>query len=409
MAMFSCTTYNMKSIRRGNPALAPAQLWRPPKAANLKKRATPVVSVASASDAFRDVLVLALDVGTTGLKACVVRQDGKVLGTGSAAYRHGTSNGTNGEVEQCPEDWAQASVAACRQALAADPADMPLAAVVFSGQMQDLVPVAAGRSLSNALLYSDSRAQAEYTAIVDLIGSERLNQEALNVKGAASVLAKWLWMQEHQHEVLGSAEALLLGAHSYLAYRYTGGLAACCDRTTAATTGLLAPPALRTPRSPWCSTVLHELSLEQSKLPTLVEADAQVGTISPAAARELGLPRQMHGLPVYHGAGDLGCTALGAGAAEHMYVGTSGWIARTEPETSEDPTSGMGGLFTVLHPDDGLTLRFLPHLSGERSPFTDPQARGAFIGLSGSSTKSSMTRAVLEGVALNFRSMRDLL
>ena len=46
---------------------------------------------------------------------------------------------------------------------------------------------------------------------------------------------------------------------------------------------------------------------------------------------------------------------------------------------------------------------FLPYLMGERSPHNNPDARGAFIGMSMDSTRADMTQAVLEGVAFGLR------
>jgi xylulokinase len=46
-------------------------------------------------------------------------------------------------------------------------------------------------------------------------------------------------------------------------------------------------------------------------------------------------------------------------------------------------------------------LYFLPHLLGERSPYWNPAARGAFVGLGRHHAQAHLTRAVLEGVAFN--------
>jgi xylulokinase len=54
-------------------------------------------------------------------------------------------------------------------------------------------------------------------------------------------------------------------------------------------------------------------------------------------------------------------------------------------------------------------LLFLPYLMGERSPLLDPDARGAFLGLSGMHTRQDMLRAVREGVAFSLRECLDVL
>jgi xylulokinase len=48
-------------------------------------------------------------------------------------------------------------------------------------------------------------------------------------------------------------------------------------------------------------------------------------------------------------------------------------------------------------------LQFLPYLSGERTPYPDPMARGAFIGLTLRHGRGHMTRAVLEGVSFGLK------
>ena len=60
-------------------------------------------------------------------------------------------------------------------------------------------------------------------------------------------------------------------------------------------------------------------------------------------------------------------------------------------------------------PPGSAGLRFLPYLSGERSPHPDPLARGAFIGLTLAHDRRHMTRAVLEGVAFGLRDGLDLM
>jgi xylulokinase len=54
-------------------------------------------------------------------------------------------------------------------------------------------------------------------------------------------------------------------------------------------------------------------------------------------------------------------------------------------------------------------LAFLPYLQGERTPHADPQARGAFVGLTLRHDRGAFVRAVLEGVAYGLRDSLELL
>jgi xylulokinase len=53
-------------------------------------------------------------------------------------------------------------------------------------------------------------------------------------------------------------------------------------------------------------------------------------------------------------------------------------------------------------------LIFLPYLTGERMPYSDPNARGSFFGLTVRHDKTHLVRAVLEGVAYGLRDLLEL-
>ena len=61
-----------------------------------------------------------------------------------------------------------------------------------------------------------------------------------------------------------------------------------------------------------------------------------------------------------------------------------------------------------VSPIGAAELIFLPHLMGERSPYWNPEARGAFIGLTSKHQRAQIIRAVLEGVAFQLRMIMDV-
>jgi xylulokinase len=81
--------------------------------------------------------ILAIDIGTTGAKAAVVRRDGALLASALATYPTHTAAG--GVVEQNPQDWWDAFCRALRQLWTDAPAGVHVAAVILSGQMQDAI------------------------------------------------------------------------------------------------------------------------------------------------------------------------------------------------------------------------------------------------------------------------------
>ncbi len=390
--------------------------------------------------------IIALDIGTTGTKAALVDQAGRLLASSYAGYPTHTRAGN--VVEQAPEDRWQATCLALAQIWASVPAGaaQTVAAVALSGQMQDLIMVGEHGAIGRAILYSDSRAQTEAAFVTAMIGRTMLEQITGNEQGASSLLAKWLWLQKYAPEQLAACRKILVGAHEYVGWHLHG--AAGADYTTAATTGLL-----DLAQNQWSYELLARLGLDADKLPGLQAATSVVGEVTAPAAAATGITA---GTPVLRGAGDLAATTVGVGAGEpgrlYGYLGTSGWIASSLAQATPNP---QGGVFTLRHPDPQryiqvapmLTaggnldwfrrqvasgrsqiasyeqvneqaasaaagsrgLLYLPYLAGERSPFSDPAARGAFIGLSTLSTQADMARAVMEGTALAYRSLCEAL
>ena len=385
--------------------------------------------------------IITVDVGTTATKTALFDDSGKLLAKAQAGYAlHQTGNC----VEQDPEDWWRA----LKEALTAVKPhiiDEAIEAVILGGQMQDLILLRNGQVMHPVILYVDTRATVEIEEIESRVGRQRLIASSGNVQDGSSLLAKVLWIKKHLPELYRKADTLLLGAHDYLSFRMTGS--GNTDYTTASTTGLM---DIRD--RCWAKGLLHELDIRDDWLPSLVRADNCDGTLGPQAASFLGIPE---GVPVLHGSGDVGSATVGAGAGEpgstYCYLGTSGWVAEsTGNDSLADPETGI---YNLCHPDPSRLIHvgpmllaggnlewalktigsfseqadrydlfekaaadveagsngvlYLPWLTGERSPFKDPQARGCFIGLSRTTGQGQLYRAVLEGVALSMRSIRE--
>ncbi len=392
-------------------------------------------------------VILAIDVGTSGAKVSLVDRAGTLKAIAYNAYvLHGEGN----FVEQNPEDWWQAVATGIRSLHVENP-ETTIAGIALSGQMQDLILLEAGETLGNAILYMDSRAQDENRRVHACLDTERLQHITLNLQDASSLLAKLLWFKEKRSSLYQQADILLIGAHDYIAYKLCGAHRA--DYTTASTTGLFDAV-----KNEWAFDLLQCLDLRTDWLPRLTVAGEPIGAVSRQAADETGLTQ---GIPVFQGAGDVASATLGAGAGEighsYIYLGTSGWYAVTS-ENTIDPNTGI---FNLRHPEpgqwisvghllaagsnfdwlcrqfghleleaigelDGLPqaminkmagsaspgcggLVYFPHPAGLRSPVRDPQARGVFFGLTPTTTRQELYRAVLEGVAYALRSIRELI
>ncbi len=366
-------------------------------------------------------VLVGLDVGTTGVKALALSPDGEVLATAERGYPLSTPR--PGWSEQDPEDWWRASEAALAD-LGVEPAGIGL-----SGQMHGLVCLdAAERVLRPAILWNDQRTGEECAEIEARVGLERLIALTGNRALTGFTAPKLLWVRRHEPDVYGRIAHVLL-PKDYVRLRLTGARAT--DVADASGTLLFDVAGRR-----WSQEVLDALELPMAWLPEALESPEVSG--------------HRDGIPVAAGAGDQPAAALGVGIDRpgpvSVVLGTSGVVLAALPAFQADPGARVqafchavpggwqamgvmnsaagslawlrdvaGGTFDELTAEaepwgpgaEGLT--FLPYLQGERTPHDDPEARGAFVGLSLRHDRGALARAVLEGVAYGLRDSLDLL
>jgi xylulokinase len=369
-------------------------------------------------------VAVGLDVGTSGVKALAVSETGEVLGRAEAGYELSTPR--PGWAEQAPADWWRAT----QDALAA--LGVPeVAGIGLSGQMHGLVALDAyGEVIRPAILWNDQRTAAECEEIERRVGFERLVELTGNRALTGFTAPKLLWLRAHEPESYGRIARIML-PKDYVRLQLCGEHA--IDVADASGT-LLFDVARRR----WSDEVLEALEVPREWLPRALESAEISGTTS-------------DGVPVAAGAGDQAAGALGVGAIEpgpaSVVLGTSGVVFsaleayRADPQARvhvfchavPDRWHAMGVMLSAagslqwfrdaLAPGvafgalleeaerwepgaEGLT--FLPYLAGERTPHADPDARGAFAGLSLRHDRGALTRAVLEGVAAGLRDCLDV-
>ncbi len=385
--------------------------------------------------------VLGLDVSTTATKAILLDADGVVRAVSSAEYPFETPRPLWSE--QDPALWWDATVRAVRAVLArAGLRGDAIAAVGLAGQMHGLVTLdAAGQVLRPAILWNDQRTEAECDLIREALGAERLISITGNDAMPGFTAPKLLWVRRHEPDIWSRIAHVLL-PKDLVRLRMTGGYAV--DRADGAGT-LLFDLA----RRDWSAEVLEALDVDPSWLPKTYEGPEVTGGVRREAAEALGL---LAGTPVVAGGGDQAASAVGVGAVEpglvSLSLGTSGVVFVTTEGPVIEPqgrlhafchslpgrwhlmgvmlsaagslrwfrdTAAPGVDFPELIEEaadvpaasDGLL--FLPYLTGERTPYPDPLARGAFVGLTVRHGRPHLTRAVLEGVAFGLRDSLELM
>jgi xylulokinase len=386
-------------------------------------------------------VVLGIDVSTTATKAILVDQAGDVVGIASAAY--GFEQPRPLWSEQDPHLWWSGAIDAIRRVLdGAGLAGDDVVAIGLTGQMHGLVLLdAADEVIRPAILWNDQRTTAECDGIRAALGPTHLVELTGNDALTGFTAPKIAWVRDHEPEAWARVAHILL-PKDYVRLVLTGDHA--MDKADAAGT-LLFDLAARD----WSPEMLDALRVDPAWMPPTFEGPERTGVVSRAAAAATGLRA---GTPVVAGAGDQAANAVGTGAVVPgrvaLSLGTSGVIFATTDRPIYEPEGrvhafchampGRWHLMSVMLSAAGSLrwfrgalapgepfgelaeradevpagsggLLFLPYLSGERSPYPDPLARGAFVGLTLGHDRRHMTRAVLEGVAFGLRDGLDLM
>lgn len=385
------------------------------------------------------MLLIGLDIGTSGAKALICDEDGRVLATATADYP--LSQPRPLWSEQDPADWWRGAQEAIRGVLASSgAAPGQVAGIGLTGQMHGATFLdAEGAVIRPALLWNDQRTAAECDEITRRVGAERLIAIAGNPALTGFQAPKILWLRNHEPENYARLAQVLL-PKDYIRLLLTG--VAASDASDAAGTLLLDLAA-----RDYSDEILGALEIPRAWLPRVFEGPAVTGTLTEQAAAALGLPA---GLPVVAGGGDNAAAAVGTGVVRpgvvSSSIGTSGVLFAHAETIALDPqgrlhsfchsvpgayhlmavTLSAGGAFQWLRNTlrqigsadlsyDDLTaaaatappgaegLIFLPYLTGERTPHLDPLARGAFVGLTSRHGIGHMARAVMEGVVFSLR------
>ena len=381
-------------------------------------------------------MIISHDLGTTGNKATLVSNDGSMVASVSVGYP--ADFGPGGKAEQDPHAWWAAMATANRELLERGGiAASAIDAVSFSGQMMGVVPVdSAGDPVRPAIIWADTRSDAQTRTLVDRVGMERGYAITGHRLNPTYSLSKIMWLRDNEPEAFGRVETVLQ-AKDYLAYRLTG--VRVTDPSDASGTNAYDQSA-----GTWSEELIAAAGLDAGLFPEIVESTTVIGRVTRQAAEETGLAE---GTPVVIGGGDGPMAALGAGIVDassgaYAYLGSSSWVSVSADAPLHDPlmrsmtfnhvipgrfvpTATMqaggaslqwvtqvlspnsddrfaellGGAASATASEDGLF--FLPYLLGERSPYWNPRARAAFVGLLMHHDRANLTRAVLEGIAFN--------
>lgn len=380
-------------------------------------------------------VVLGVDCSTTASKVIAWDRDGESAGEGRAPLTEIRPSAAISEQEA--EGWWEATSEALREVVAAVGADR-VDAICITHQRESYAPVDTdNRSLRNAILWDDARAQAQLDELGERFGHETLHRRTGRGPSLTQALPKLLWLVQNEPQIAEAAHKFI-DCHGYLVQRLTGEWST--SLASADSFGLT-----DVEQDAWAADLIEEIGLSPDQFCDTVAPGTVIGELHAQAAEQTGLAA---GVPVVAGLGDgqgaclgagvtsldrgalnLGTAVTGGPVCDHyisdpccrtMYAGAPGtflleeclrggmatmtWFMRRFGDTLEteaDFDRYEAAAREVGIGSDGLVL--VPYWNGVMSPHWDGSATGMIVGWHWDHGREHMFRAIQEGVAYEFR------
>jgi xylulokinase len=390
------------------------------------------------------MLLIGLDIGTTGCKACVFDESGRLRG--QALRECAVISTRPAMAEQDAEAVWLAVKDVLRESAAQSGRADEIAGLSISSQGDAIIPIDRSyNALHPAILGMDYRCEAQALELSEKFGSRALfNRTGMRPHPMNSAV-KILWLGRYQPGAFNAAWKITTYA-DFIAGKLCGE--AMIDYTMASRT-----MCFDTGEKKWAADILDALGMDESKLSAPAASGRIIATIRRDVAGQTGLPAAVK---VVTGGHDQCCSALGAGVIGNnravLSCGTAEVLstAFSSADFADalyenyypcylSAVEGLSFTFSLLHvggiilqwyrdniataevleaakngtspyteidkamPDGISPVMILPHFNGSGTPYCDMKSKGAILGLSLSTTRHDIARAILESLAFEQR------
>lgn len=385
---------------------------------------------------------LGIDLGTSSVKIIIMDNGGKVIESVSKSYP--IDYPEVGWAQQNPEDWWNSTKEGIKELLSKESINAKdINGIGLSGQMHGLVLLDENdKVLMPAILWCDQRTEKQCDYLNNEFGQDKLSKYTGNKALTGFTIPKVLWVKENRPEIYSKISHMML-PKDYINFKLTGNFAS--DVSDASGTLMFDVENRK-----WSKEMIDLLEIDEKVLPKVYESWEVIGNISEEVSNEIGLSTET---VVVAGAGDQAAGAVGTGTTDtgvlSVALGTSGVVFACDEKFSVDKenrlhsfchsngkwhqmgvmlsgasclqwwaetvNSDIPNVYDKLlseaseAPVASNKLFFLPYLMGERTPHSDANAKGSFIGLNITHKRGDMTRAILEGVCFGLRDSLEIL
>ncbi|MDR1506030.1 MAG: hypothetical protein LBI67_02910 [Treponema sp.] len=385
---------------------------------------------------------MGIDIGTQSVRCCVVDAGGRFLSVQEEKYP--TIYPRPGYAEQSPKDWIRClekSILNCREQ--AGDRFRDVAGIAVCSTSSTVVAVGKnGEPLSNAILWMDNRAVRQVEKI-NKTGHEILK----HCGGEVSVewlVPKMMWIRDNEPDIFAEA-VRIVEAQDYVNHYLTGNWTASVCQATCKSNHV-------EERGGFSADFFDKIGFPEffDKAATAVLDEAEpVGKIAKKTAEKLGLPENT---VVYQGGIDAHVNMIGLGVCRSGETGVVMGSSFVQLALTDEPFFGDGiwgpyrnavvpgkycleggqvsagsiikwfinefgikgknpfkllGTEAADIPRGSEGLLLLDFFQGNRTPYKDPSAKGAYYGLTLAHTRAHMYRAILEGVAFGMRNILE--
>lgn len=383
---------------------------------------------------------LGVDVGTSSVKSLLMSADGHTVGTSQIGY-----NIIKSRLEYAEQDMEELWQAA-KQTIADLVRRFPkeagqIACVGYSGQMHGLVMVdGEGKPVRSAIIWADQRSGREIEKIYELTGKDDYRNVILNSLSTGFLISSLMWVKEHEPENYEKTGYVMF-PKDYIRYRMCGEIG---TEMSDASSGAVFDIKNRR----WAFEFIQKLELKKEIFPACHESCEIAGEVTEECEAETGLKQ---GIKIAYGGGDTLMMGVGNGIITPgvlaSNIGTACQISGAFNKPVYDPKFRTNTfchadrdlwLLMGAHLSGGVALKwlmnqilemksydemtekagmvppgseglvFLPYLSGERTPYNDPEAKGIYFGMTLGHTKAHMIRSTMEGIVFGLKSSIEI-